>query len=96
VYEFSAGGVIGAMERRLVVALAVAIAVGAGALVASAIPRDDEEVIFYPTYGVKQAAEWRIVIRDLTNARQRCPARLKGMTIVESPTIADCVPSVER
>jgi hypothetical protein len=63
VYEFPARGVIGDMNRRLVVALAVAIAVGAGALVASAIPRDAEEVIFYPTYGVKQAAEWRIDVR---------------------------------
>jgi len=38
----------------------------------------------------------RIVIRDLTNARRLCPARLTGMTIVESPTVADCVPSVQR
>jgi hypothetical protein len=38
----------------------------------------------------------RIVIRDLTNARQLCPDRLAGMTIVESPTVADCVPSVTR
>jgi len=38
----------------------------------------------------------RIVIRDLTNARRLCPDRLTGMTIVESPTIADCVPSVQR
>jgi hypothetical protein len=38
----------------------------------------------------------RIVIRDLTNARQLCPARLTGMTIVESPTIADCVPRIQR
>jgi hypothetical protein len=38
----------------------------------------------------------RIVIRDLTNARRLCPARLTGMTIVESPTLADCVPVVQR
>jgi phosphatidate phosphatase APP1 len=34
----------------------------------------------------------RIVIRDLTNARELCPARLTGMEIVTSPTIAPCVP----
>jgi Uncharacterized conserved protein (DUF2183) len=51
------------MNRRLVSALAVAIAVGAGALATSAIQGDAEEIVFYPTYGVKQASDWRIDVR---------------------------------
>jgi uncharacterized protein DUF2183 len=51
------------MNRRLVVALAVAIAVGAGALVTSACRGDAEDVIFFPTYGVQRAGEWRIDVR---------------------------------
>ena len=51
------------MNRRLVFALAFTMAVGAGALVTSAFLRDVEDVIFYPTYGVQQAADWRIDVR---------------------------------
>jgi hypothetical protein len=51
------------MNRRLVSALPLTIAVGVGALVTSACFRDAEDVIFYPTYGVQQATEWRIDVR---------------------------------
>lgn len=51
------------MIRRLASAFAVAIAAGAGVLTASAIPQDTEEVIFYPTYGVKRETDWRISVR---------------------------------
>ena len=51
------------MNRRLATSLAGAIAVGVGALTVSAVPRDAEEVIFYPTYGVKQGNDWRIDVR---------------------------------
>jgi hypothetical protein len=51
------------MNVPLASTLAAAIAVGVGALTASAIPRDAEEVIFYPSYGVQQGADWRIDVR---------------------------------
>ncbi len=38
----------------------------------------------------------RIVIRDLTNARTLCRDRLTDVTIVASPTVADCVPGADR
>lgn len=51
------------MNRRLVSAMALSIAVGVGALLESAFFRDPKDVILYPTYGVQQAAGWRIDVR---------------------------------
>ena len=58
------------MNRPLASTLVAAMAVGLGALTASAIPRDAEEVIFYPTYGVQQGSDWRIDVRAKVQQRR--------------------------
>jgi hypothetical protein len=64
------------MNRRLVSALALSGAVGAGALMTSAFFRDAEDVIFYPTYGVQRASEWRIDVLAKVQERRDAGAVL--------------------